>query len=102
MTAASKEVHLTPAILMSWDMEQEIIGGKRPPVEGLAGGSVGSLGVGCCPLGWECAPGGLASDKSGLVPGPGNRCFPCLQSWLWARPHPGTSAFPVTTEKDVV
>lgn len=53
-------------------------------VEGLTGGSTGSLGVGCCPLGWESVSGGLTSDRRGMIPGPGNGFFPRLQGWLWA------------------
>lgn len=53
-------------------------------VEGLTGGSTGSLEVGCCPLGWESVSGGLTSDRRGMIPGPGNGFFPRLQGWLWA------------------
>lgn len=53
-------------------------------VEGPTGGPTGSLGVGCCPLGWESVPGGLTSDRNGMIPGPRNGFFPRLQSWLRA------------------
>lgn len=42
------------------------------------------------PSGWAAAPcsgrvsGGLTSDRSGMISGPGNGFFPRLQGWLRA------------------
>lgn len=78
-----------------------ILRGQMFTVEGLTGGSTGSLRVGCCPLQWESVWWADLRQKWHDL-WSWERVLPSSARLAAGQPHPGTSAFPVTTQEDVV